>query len=274
MWILFLLAITDWTAVERLIAIGNYAAAHTELARLPPDSARWHVLSSKIADGRNDPAAAVLAAEAALQLDPRNEAAHVQLGGIFLSRNTPDAALDVFTDAQALLPQSALIRLGRGLAFKELQRWAEAETELTRCLPSPLAFDALATIFIQRRRFADAGRLAQRFLKEAPADYRAWYFSAAAKEGLGLPGVEPDARRSIKLRPEFAAAHALLGKWLLKQDRPAQAVVELEQAARLRPDLVQAHLHLAQAYQKLGRKDDSAREFNLVRELNKKEAAA
>jgi tetratricopeptide (TPR) repeat protein len=271
MWMLLLLAVADWSAVERLIERGDYSAAQSELARMPGNSARWHVLSSKIADGRNDPAAAVSAAEAALRIDPRNESAHVQLGSIFLSHNTPDAALDVFTDAQAVLPQSLLVRLGRGLAFKELQRWDDAETELTRCLPNLLAFDALATILIQRGRFADAAQLAQRFLGAAPNDYRPWYFTASAKEAQDLPGVESDVRRSIRLRPQFAAAHALLGKWLLKQDRLAEAAVELEEAARLRPDLVQAHLHLAQTYQRLKRKDDAAREFNIVRDLKQKE---
>ncbi|MFN0104385.1 MAG: tetratricopeptide repeat protein [Bryobacteraceae bacterium] len=271
MWMLLLLALADWTAVERLIARGSFATAQTELARLPKDSARWHVLASKIADGLNDPAAAVTAAEAALKLEPRNEAAHVQLGGIFLSRNTPDAALDIFTEAQTVLPHSSLVRLGRGLAFKELQRWDEAEAELALCLPNLLAFDALATILIQRGRFADAAKLAQRFLENAPNDHRAWYFIAAAKDGLDQPGVEDTVRRSIKLRPEFAAAHALHGKWLLKNNRLAEAAIELENAARLRPDLVQAHLHLAQTYQRLNREDDAAREFNIVRDLKDKE---
>lgn len=273
MWMCLLLAVTDWTAVERLVASGNFAAARTELAHLPMDSARWHVVSSKILDGLNDPAAAVTAAEAALRLEPQNESAHLQLGSIFLARNTPDAALEVFTEAQTALPQSLLIRLGRGLALKELQLWDEAETELTRCLPHVLAFDALATILLQRARFAEAGQVAARFLTVAPQDYRSWYFAAAAKEGQDQLGAEADLRRSISLHPQFAASHALLGKWLLKHERAAEAAVELEEAARLRPDLVQAHLHLAQAYRRLGRPAAATREFNIVSDLKQKEKA-
>lgn len=273
MWILLVLMLADWTAVERLVARGDYRTAQSELARLPKDSARWYVLSSKIADGLNDPGAAVSAAEAALQLEPRNESAHVQLGSIFLSRNTPDAALEVFTEAQVLLPQSLLIRLGRGLALKELQRWDDAEAELTHCLPNLLAFDALATTLMQRGRLADAAVLAQKFIKAAPQDYRGWYFAAAAKEAFDEPGFEVDVRRSIALGPQFAAARALLGKWLLKHDRVTEAAVELEQAIRWRPDLVQAHLQLAQAYRRLGRTSDAAREFNIVSDLKEKEKA-
>ena len=273
MWILLVLMLADWTAVERLVARGEYRAAQSRLASLPKDSARWYVLSSKIADGLNDPGAAVSAAEAALQLEPRNESAHVQLGSIFLSRNTPDAALEVFTEAQVLLPQSLLIRLGRGLALKELQRWDAAEAELTHCLPNLLAFDALATTLMQRGRLAEATLLAQRFIKAAPQDYRGWYFAAAAKEAFDEPGFEVDVRRSIALGPQFAASRALLGKWLLKHDRVTEAAFELEQAARWRPDLVQAHLQLAQAYRRLGRHSDAAREFNIVSDLKEKEKA-
>lgn len=272
MWML-LLVLTDWTAAEQLARGGHYAAAQTQLARAPENSARWHILSSKVADGLNQPAAAVAEAEAALRLEPRNEAAHLQLGGIFLSRNTPDAALEIFTEAQTALPGSPLIRLGRALALKELQLWPQAEAELTRCLPNPLAFDALATILIQHARFSDAGQLAHRFLETAPSDYRGWYFAAAAKEGLDQPGVEADIRRSLARHPQFAAAHALWGKWLLKHDRLAEAAAALQQAARLRPGLVQAHLHLAQAYRRLGRADDAAREFNIVGDLKEKEKA-
>ena len=273
MWTLLLLMLADWAAVERLVARGDYRAAQSELASLPQNSARWYVLSSKIADSLNNPATAVSAAEAALQLEPRNESAHVQLGSIFLSRNTPDAALEVFTEAQVLLPQSLLIRLGRGLALKELQRWDDAEAELTRCLPNLLAFDALATTLMQRGRLADAALLAQKFIKAAPQDYRGWYFAAAAKEAFDEPGFEVDVRRSIALGPQFAASRALLGKWLLKHDQVTEAAVELEQAIRWRPDLVQAHLQLAQAYRRLGRNSDAAREFNIVSDLKEKEKA-
>ena len=271
MWMLLLFAVVEWREVEQLVARGNYVEAQAQLARIPKVSARWHVLSSKIHDGLNDPATAVAEAEAALRMAPRDEAALVQLGSIFLSHNTPDAALDVFTEAQKILPESLLIRLGRGLTFKELQLWEEAEAELSRCLPHVLAFDALATILIQRARFADADQMARRFVAAAPQDYRGWYFVAAVKEAQDQAGVETDVRKSIALRPQFAASHALSGKWLLKNGRFAEAATELEQATRLRPDLVQAHLHLARTYQELGRKEDATREFSVVKELKEKE---
>src|SRR5207248_2911382 len=146
--------------------------------------AAWHVLASKAYDGLNDPAQAVREAEAGLALDPGSEAAHVQLGEIFLSHNTPAAALDIFSEAQRLFPNSRLLRLGKGLALKELQRYDEAERELAGCWPVPVAFDALATVYIHRLKFAEAKELASRFIAADPDDYRGYYFLAAAKDGL------------------------------------------------------------------------------------------
>jgi Flp pilus assembly protein TadD len=77
--------------------------------------------------------------------------------------------------------------------------------------------------------------------------------------------------QAIRLRPEFAASHALLGKILLDADRAAEAVPSLEKAIQLRPDYSPAHYHLATAYRKLGRAQDAERSFRVFSELKEKE---
>src|SRR5712691_4401210 len=109
MWWLALLAFADWSAVEKMLAAGQYRAALADLEQVKDHPAAWHVLASKAYDGLNDPAQAVQEAEAALALEPGSETAHLQLAGIFLSRNTPAAALDIFTEAQQLFPHSRLL---------------------------------------------------------------------------------------------------------------------------------------------------------------------
>jgi tetratricopeptide (TPR) repeat protein len=271
-WWLALLAFADWDTIERHLTAGRYreALAQLELERERP--ARWHVLASKAYDGLNEPARAVAEAEAALQLDIHNEAAHVQLGYIFLSRNTPAAAVDIFTDAVQIFPQSVVVRLGKGLALKELQRLDEAEKTLADCWPHPLAFDALATILVQRGKFDEAKDLAARFIRLSPEDYRGYYFLAAAKDGLREKDASDAVRQSLARKADFAASHALLGKIQLREGELEAAMTSLEQAIRYRPELVQAHLQLAQTYRKLGREADASREFAIVRELNEKEA--
>ena len=267
-----LLAFADLGAIERHIGAARYREALAQLEAEDARSAAWHVLASKAYDGLNDPARAVSEAEAALQMDPRNEAAHVQLGYIFLSRNTPLAAVEIFSEAERMFPESLVLRLGKGLALKEVQRYDEAEKALAACWPHPLAFDGLATVLVRRGKFEEAKGLAERFIQAKPDDYRGYYFLAAAKDGLQEKDSKEAVKQSLERKADFAASHALLGKIQLRDGELQAAAASLEQAIRYRPDLVQAHLQLGQTYRRLGRNADAAREFDIVRELNGKEA--
>ncbi|MFN3326925.1 MAG: tetratricopeptide repeat protein [Bryobacteraceae bacterium] len=272
MWWLALLAFAGSPGVEKLIATGNYQEALTQLEAVEERPAAWYVQASKAYDGLNDPARAVEAVERALAIDPRFEPAHLQLGSIFLSRNTPKGALEVFTEAKALFPESLVVRLGRGLALKELQLYEEAESELAACWPNALAVDSLGTIYLHLNKFSETKELARRFIDVQPGDHRGYYFLAAAMDGLQETGAEALLRKSLERRPDFAAAHALLGKVLLRKGQLEEAARSFESAIRYRPDLTQAHLQLAQTYRKLGRDEDAAREFEIVRKLKIEEA--
>jgi tetratricopeptide (TPR) repeat protein len=182
------------------------------------------------------------------------------------------AAVQIFSDAERMFPRSVVVRLGRGLALKELQRYDEAEKTLADCWPHPLAFDALATVLVQRKNFADAKNWSTKFIETNPEDYRGYYFLAAAKDGLEEKDARQVLRQSLARKPDFAASHALLGKILLQGGEVEAAAASFEQAIRYRPDLKQAHLQLAQAYRKLGRETDAKREFGIVRQLTEKEA--
>lgn len=271
-WWVVLLALADASAIEAHIAAGRYREALTSLQQQGSRNAMWHVLASKAHDGLGDPAKAVAEAETALKLEPRNEAAHVQLGYIFLSRNTPAAAVDIFSDAERLLPSSLPVRLGKGLALKDLQRWDEAERVLADCWPHPVAFDALSTVLLHRSKFARTKALAIQFIAAQPNDYRGHYYLAAAKDGLQEADAAAHARESLQRKPDFAAAHALLGKIALRNGSLPEAIQSLRAATKLRPDLTQAHLQLGQALQRTGQAEEAAREFAIVRDLKRKEA--
>ncbi|MBL8178172.1 MAG: tetratricopeptide repeat protein [Bryobacterales bacterium] len=273
MWWLALVAMADWAAVERQIAAGRFADALASLQRRIEPSASWHVLASKAHDGLGDPAKAVREVETALRLDPRSEAAHLQLGYIFLSRNTPAAAADIFREAEKLLPGSLPVRLGKGLALKDLQQWDEAERTLSDCWPHPIAFDALATVLLHRSKFGRAKALAIQFVAAQPEDHRGHYYLGAAKDGLRESDADRPLLECLRRKADFAAAHALLGKIALRQGALAPAIERLRMATKLRPDLTQAHLHLAQALQRSGEHQEAAREFSIVRQLKRIEAA-
>jgi protein O-GlcNAc transferase len=263
--------------VERALQAGAYRQALDGLAAIGKQDARWHSAASRAWDGLNEPAKAVSHAEQALALEPGNAVYHARLGQIFLARNTPKAALEIFTEAAGLFPENFVVRLGRGLAAKEMQLYEEAERELRWCLrkqpAAALAFDALATLLVQLSRFDEARVLADGFVKVNPNDYRGPYFLAAARDGQQLEDAETLQllAESLRRNERFAAAHALKGKVLLRRKNLAEAAASLQRAIALRPDLVQAHLHLARTYKESGDEPAAAREFEVVRQLKAKE---
>lgn len=262
-------------SVERLLAASQPKQA-LDLLQSMPQSYGWHLLASRAYEALNDPAKAVEQAEAALALNPKGEAAHLQLGQIFLSHNTPAAALEIFTDAQQVLPDSFLIQLGKGLALKELQKYDEAVETLRACLQqqpgSGVAFDGMATSLLHSQNFEVLLRESSSFRARNPQDFRAYYFEAAARDGLRQPDAETQKllEQSLERNSQFAASWGLLGKILLRQDNPSQAVTALERAVSLRPNHVPSHMNLGKAYRLVGRAADSEREFQLVRQLNEK----
>ncbi|MGI8990233.1 MAG: tetratricopeptide repeat protein [Bryobacteraceae bacterium] len=267
----------EWQPVDRALGAGDFALARQLLDEIRSTGSRWHLTSSKIFDGLNDPARAVEEAQTALDWNSRDEAAWLQLGQIFLAHNTPRPAFEIFSDAEKIFPDSLLVHLGKGLALKDLQRYDGAEEQFRFCLQKNpgfgLAFDALAAVYLQVSDFENLTAVSQQFLKANPSDYRGYYYLAAAKEGSKQEGGEAEnlLRASLLLNPNFAASHALLGKILLAGGRAAEAAAALEEATRLRPDYAPAHLYLANAYRKLGRSADAKKEFDAVRLMKEKE---
>lgn len=236
-----------------------------------------HLLASQTYDVLKDPAKAVSEAQAEIQSDRKGLAGYLQLGQIFLEYNTPQPALEIYSKAIQLVPDSLLAHLGKGFALKGVQRFDEAQKELSLCLKRDprmaVAFDALAGLYLEASDYQQLAATAQQYLETNLSDYRGYYYMAAAKEHEKEERQTAEAllNRAIGLNPEFAASFALLGKLLLQDGRAEEATGELERAIALRPDYRPAHLYLGNAYQKLGREADAAHEFQLVRELNEKQ---
>ena len=260
--------------VERLISEGRPQDALAALEAISGRTAHWHLVASRVFDQLDQPVRAASEAEAAVNLDPGSEANHLQLGQVLLTNNNPDAARTIFADALNLFPESDLLRLGLGLALNRLQLYEEAEIRFRQVLMRRpnlgIALDGLVEACIQLVRYDQVAQAASDFLKVRPTDYRGYYYSGVAGDKTGRPplAVENLLRKAIERNATFAPAHALLGKVLLQQNRPEEAALTLEGAVRLRPDYVFGHIHLARAYQSLGRTQDAKRHTMLVRELD------
>ena len=96
--------------------------------------------------------------------------------------------------------------------------------------------------------------------RNAGAEY---YLGEIARQADKLPEAIQHFARATELAPEFAEAQFGHGRVLLDSGKTAESVKPLETAVRLAPENPTAHFMLATAYQRMGRKEDAAREFAL-----------
>ena len=97
-----------------------------------------------------------------------------------------------------------------------------------------------------------------------------FYLGEIARQSNDLPAAMEHYRQALKLYPGFAEASLGLGRSLLDSNRAEDAVAPLEAAVKGEPDNPTAHLALATAYQRMGRKDDATRQFALQKETAQK----
>lgn len=86
------------------------------------------------------------------------------------------------------------------------------------------------------------------------------------------PASLPYAREALRLAPELPLAHYIAGMCLLDNRQPAEAVAQLEAAAKLMPDEPRVQYALARAYNGAGRKADAAaasRNYTHLKEADK-----
>ncbi len=81
------------------------------------------------------------------------------------------------------------------------------------------------------------------------------------------------AQEAVQSAPELFAGHLVLGRIFLKLGKTDRAVEELETATRQAPDSVVVHTTLLNAYNKANRKDDAAREQEILKRLQRFEAS-
>jgi Tfp pilus assembly protein PilF len=76
------------------------------------------------------------------------------------------------------------------------------------------------------------------------------------------PEAEKEFQGALRLDPNHFPANLLLGRLLVGQQRPAEALPYLRKAVKLRPDSIDAHGFLSNAYRELGQDTNARREFS------------
>jgi len=200
-----------------------------------------------------------------------------------IANGKADDAIGNLKRALALFPRYARALNDLGVLYLKLNRLDEAAATFNKAIETDRDFLYprlnLGIVLNRQRKYAQASELLGRLYLENPE------FSAARlpyAEALAESGHLSEAEKLLRTILEDAKlqdsmrAEALfrLGAVLNRENRFAEAVVELQKAIKLEPKAVMAHLQLGVALIQLKRLPEAERELRTAYELGGSSAAA
>jgi superkiller protein 3 len=244
------------------------AAAGAGLAVSPADPELLSLLgAASAAAGRLEPAIAAL--RKATEVAPADERHYVDLAALCVEHDAFDLALEVVNTGLANIPGSSRLYTMRGAIRAERGDVDEAMVDFEHA--SALRPDelygsvGLSLVLRQADRLPEAITLLRRKLNGHPRDATLNYLLADVLLRTDPDPASPESaearaalQRALQARPDFAKAHAALGRLQLRADEVASAVDELRIAVRLDPNDRLALNQLVLAYRRQGRQEDAA----------------
>jgi tetratricopeptide (TPR) repeat protein len=241
------------------------------------DTAELHNLLGDVSERAGNLLGAAEEYQRAAHMDPTEE--HLfDWGNNLLQLHAYEEAIQVFTAAVARQPGSARLHVGLGIA--EYSRGQHEEAARSFCQAADLApsdprpYQFLGEMYgVAPALGREIGDRLARFAKAHPRNALAQFHYAMSlwkgqpEPPTDLRAVELLLRRAVALDRMLVKAFLELGILLSDQQRYAEAIQQLQSAARLDPDLAQAHYRLAQAYQRTGQKALAAKELEIFERL-------
>jgi Flp pilus assembly protein TadD len=206
----------------------------------------------------------------AVEMDPACALCHGNLGSAITSTELGLARLD---EAEAhlrraieLRPDNPIPHFNLGTLLSVRTRYGEAEAALRKYLEllpdSPSGLGRLGLLYLLQGRLENAVPLLERARRLPPGP----------PPNPGGPAPTPLAK-AIGLVEDDPGALMLLGRSLVEQGKPGDAVLALERAAALAPSAVPARFWLVQAYRGAGRDDLAREQLEVLRRLDPRAAA-
>jgi len=229
-------------------------------------------------EGEGDFARAVGALDQAIERDPTQESNYLDVGRILLEAHRPTGALEAAKAALSVAPDSARAYGLKGLAESELSQPIDAVQSYLQAVildpNSPKALLGLAIAQEREGKIQDAQATFEKGIRQFPGN--AVFYQEYGKMLLIFRGDDPEASeahavsllaKAITLDDNLAVSHFELGNLALSKGQLAQAVTQLEAAAKLSPSDSRAHYALSRAYRRLGRVEDADRELETFQSL-------
>ena len=174
--------------------------------------------------------------------DSKNANAHDGLGVALLYQGETRGALDSFSKAVKISPETSLYRIHRGMAYLRLEQYREAEEDFKWADASTNPEDHL-DLAIQRGKlrqrqgdFVKAEALFAEALARDPKNFSALLGRGVARESQGkMEAGAQDYLEAVKLQPKNAEANLRLGLALVSLHREALGRRYLERTLELDP---------------------------------------
>jgi tetratricopeptide (TPR) repeat protein len=207
---------------------------------------------------------------------PYDEEAHFRLAQVYLVQQNFNGSLEVLLASKKTFNRSAQLELALGVTYYGLRQFDKAVDQFLRTIavapevPQPYAFLGRMLDHAGDRMPEITSRFAA-YQKQNPENYLANVLYAKvlvegnpAKPDEAYPLVE----KALKLEPNQAEAHYLMGVLLEGKGEFQAAQKQLERAIEINPNDPASHFRLARVYMKLGRPEDAEKERALHEKLS------
>jgi tetratricopeptide (TPR) repeat protein len=264
-----------------LLQTGKLDAAREQVKRMlsVKEAGDLHNLLGNVEERAGNLAGAAAEYQLAAHMDPTEE--HLfDWGNNLLQLRAFEPATEVFSAAIARHPKSARLHVGLGIAQYSRGQYEDSVKSFCRAADlapaDPRPYQFLGEMYgVVPEAGGEVTRRLARFVKAQPGNALAHFHYALSlwkgQPAAALPAdrrrVEALLRRAVALDPKLAKGFLELGILLSDERRYKEAIQELRHAARLEPELAQAHYRLAQAYQRTGQNELAAKELEIFERL-------
>ena len=281
----------------------DFASAYVHLGLLyvqmsRPDEAvpqLQHALS--LVPGRNDASEALLGiwreqARSAIKAGDSEKALALLLEARKLAPENPDVQFEfgmaalrmhLLPDAISAFQQVLKVRnddvsalYGLGRAFMDQSKFDDARQAFARYVAlrpdDASGHYALGMSYAALQKTADAGNEFQKSISLQPIQTEAYFrLGLLELDSKDLDSAAREFHQALDRDPQHAAALAALGRLEIERKNYEESIALLNKAIARNPDLREAHYYLGLAYARMGRKQESADEFEIATRLEHEE---
>jgi tetratricopeptide (TPR) repeat protein len=237
-------------------------------------SADFYLARAQMLDASGKFADAAKALDEALRAAPKRPDLYRQAIALLVKRGRAPDALRVIEEAALALPDNREILLMKATTFELARQSDDAEHLLmdiqNRWPEWSTAWLAHGIILDSRKRYEEARQALETAVALGARSPEAYFYLADSELHSGaarIDAAERAIRQALDLSPGDPWIQSLAGKIAFARGEYSVAVERQGAAIRLRPQFVEAHRQLAQAYGALGRKQEAERELAQARTI-------